>query len=511
LDSIELEPVAIVPQENDNDGDGFFETQGDCDDGNSDVYPGAAEVCGDGIDQDCDGTDLFCSDDIDDDGDWYTENQGDCNDSNSSIHPNAQEVCDDGIDQDCNGSDLTCVEVNTDSDGDGLTNSEEQYYNTDPNNADTDGDGFSDGEEVASGFDPTNQDSKPTLNSVWNSASDFSAVFELGTGNRGVVETNFDVTPLVNQMDGVIGYADSSAGVTAYRDMAMLVRMNENGRFDVRNGSGYDADADVIYTANSTYRVRMVTDLGAGTYDVWVTPPGGTETQIANDYTFRADAPSTDDLGKVCLIDNSTGEFRVENHSLVQEAEDGDIDGAFEIEEVITEIRVATTSDDAEENAAGRVGTRSSDLELSYDRSYQTVGMRFSETDIPLNATIVNAYIQFQVDENSSTATSLTIQGEDTDNAGAFLRLTRNISSRPRTAAIVSWSPPAWTKVGEAGPDQRTPNIASVIQEIVNRPGWSRDNAMVLIITGTGERVAESYNGNPDAAPLLHVEFLPGD
>ena len=70
--------------------------------------------------------------------------------------------------------------------------------------------------------------------------------------------------------------------------MAMLIRMYTNGRFDVRNGSGYDADVDVLYTANSTYHVRMVTDLDAGTYDVWVTPPGGTETQIANDYNFRS-------------------------------------------------------------------------------------------------------------------------------------------------------------------------------------------------------------------------------
>jgi hypothetical protein len=32
-----------------------------------------------------------------------TENQGDCNDGNASIHPNADEICGDGIDQNCNG------------------------------------------------------------------------------------------------------------------------------------------------------------------------------------------------------------------------------------------------------------------------------------------------------------------------------------------------------------------------------------------------------------------------
>ena len=41
-----------------------------------------------------------------------------------------------------------------DADGDGLTDSEESYWNTDFLNPDTDGDGFIDGEEVASGHDP---------------------------------------------------------------------------------------------------------------------------------------------------------------------------------------------------------------------------------------------------------------------------------------------------------------------------------------------------------------------
>ena len=41
-----------------------------------------------------------------------------------------------------------------DSDNDGLTNSQESEYNTDPNNPDTDGDGVNDGDEVHIGTDP---------------------------------------------------------------------------------------------------------------------------------------------------------------------------------------------------------------------------------------------------------------------------------------------------------------------------------------------------------------------
>ena len=51
----------IIEKAVDNDGDGFTEYQGDCNDDNVDICPGAEETCGDEIDQDCDGEDLVCT------------------------------------------------------------------------------------------------------------------------------------------------------------------------------------------------------------------------------------------------------------------------------------------------------------------------------------------------------------------------------------------------------------------------------------------------------------------
>ena len=51
-----------------------------------------------------------------------------------------------------------------DPDEDGLTNAEEEFYGTDPDNADTDGDGFSDSEEVRAGFDPLGEGKLDTDN-----------------------------------------------------------------------------------------------------------------------------------------------------------------------------------------------------------------------------------------------------------------------------------------------------------------------------------------------------------
>ena len=44
----------------DDDGDGYLDCVDDCDDGDSTSNPGGTEICGDGIDQDCDGSDLVC-------------------------------------------------------------------------------------------------------------------------------------------------------------------------------------------------------------------------------------------------------------------------------------------------------------------------------------------------------------------------------------------------------------------------------------------------------------------
>ncbi len=75
----------------------------DCDDSRPDIYPGAAEGCGDGEDLDCSGTP-----DRDDDDDGYVDERcvpegDDCDDLDPDVHPEAVEVCMDGIDQDCDG------------------------------------------------------------------------------------------------------------------------------------------------------------------------------------------------------------------------------------------------------------------------------------------------------------------------------------------------------------------------------------------------------------------------
>ena len=102
-----LNPDTTWYKDSDNDGysDGATNTQclrpfgyklsseltaisGDCKDSDNQSFPGATEICGDGIDQNCNGSDLQCDpSDVDNDSDGYTENQGDCDDSNAALNP----------------------------------------------------------------------------------------------------------------------------------------------------------------------------------------------------------------------------------------------------------------------------------------------------------------------------------------------------------------------------------------------------------------------------------------
>jgi hypothetical protein len=71
-----------VPDLIDNDGDGYSENRGDCNDNDHTIYPGAQEICGDDIDQNCNGIDLLCG--VDSDGDYSPNDQDNCPDSDLS-------------------------------------------------------------------------------------------------------------------------------------------------------------------------------------------------------------------------------------------------------------------------------------------------------------------------------------------------------------------------------------------------------------------------------------------
>lgn len=198
-------------------------------------------------------------------------------------------------------------------------------------------------------------------------------------------------------------------------------------------------------------------------------------------------------------------------------AADGEVsvkdDITIRLNGVIVQRQISHIDDDAEEQTSttGVLLHSSGHLDLAHNVALdinQTVGLRFTDLAIPQGSYVSKAYIQFTTDKPTFDPVSLTITGQADDNATPFIKTDYNISLRPRTAASALWSPPAWDRAGVGGLDQRTVDISAIIQEIVQRPGWAAGNAIVLILEGTGQRRADSLDGNSSGAARLHVETL---
>ncbi len=180
-----------------------------------------------------------------------------------------------------------------------------------------------------------------------------------------------------------------------------------------------------------------------------------------------------------------------------------------------------TSTDDAEQRGSAAptspngMHLTSADLDMLSDLgtnplvSMSATGLRFANIPVPKGRPVTNAYVQFTADEASSAATSLTVQAQAIDSAPTFTSSNSNITSRARTTASVAWAPPAWVAVGDALAAERMPNIASVIQEVVNRPGWVAGNALAVIVTGgsTGGRVGRSFDEPKGGRAVLHLEY----
>ena len=107
--------------------------------------------------------------------------------------------------------------------------------------------------------------------------------------------------------------------------------------------------------------------------------------------------------------------------------------------------------------------------------------LHFSSVPIRREAIIVSATLAINVSEIIGGTPTLKVHGEDADNP-ATVASRASGEARVRTTAYTTWSPPS---TGE-----KTIDIKTAIQEIVDRAGWSYGNALNILIDN-------SFTGNP--------------
>jgi rhamnogalacturonyl hydrolase YesR len=128
--------------------------------------------------------------------------------------------------------------------------------------------------------------------SLTGSSSGGFHALALTSAQTGTFTATFDATPSASPENGLVGLSKGAA--TAYGTIACIARFNPTGQIDAYNGKGYAAASAINYLAGGTYHFRMVVNVAANTYSVYVTPPGGSELTVGLNYAFRTAVPSLD-------------------------------------------------------------------------------------------------------------------------------------------------------------------------------------------------------------------------
>jgi hypothetical protein len=288
----------------DQDGDGFTELTGDCDDLDANVHPDAQEVCYNDIDDNCNGIEdeegatsgRVWYADLDGDGfgdngitieaceqpENYAENKWDCNESDPAINPAASEICD-YIDNDCDG------EIDESTSEDALV-----WY------PDRDGDGY--GDDTASVY------SCEPIPGFVNEAGDCNDSDPGMSPGRTEVCT----TPLDEDCDGSINDPDAYGCTDFYGDL---------------DGDGYAGTLACLCEAEAPYTELEATDCDDTRADVY---PGATSRSRF--------APEDCDADRTIDLSDPDAEIVPDSRYLGRRVEVADLDGTGVYGMLLTDI-----------------------------------------------------------------------------------------------------------------------------------------------------------------------------
>ena len=140
-----------------------------------------------------------------------------------------------------------------------------------------------------------------------------------------------------------------------------------------------------------------------------------------------------------------------------------------------------------------------------YNRS---AWLRFPGVTVPVGATITAASIEVHAAGLTGAIPQMKIDANAVDNAVA--PTTRSgVNAMVHTTASVLWTPPTWT----TPTPYNSPDVSTVVQEIVNRGGWASGNAIMLFLLDTnvanilGQISFNAVDGSPANAAVLSISY----
>ncbi len=189
---------------------------------------------------------------------------------------------------------------------------------------------------------------------------------------------------------------------------------------------------------------------------------------------------------------------------------------SIDANEVTVEYRVAASNDDAYSSGSTSQNAASGYLQIGRSNTstppYYMSGMRFTNISIPNFSQIVGASLKIcSYNSNLTDTVYGQIQGEAADNAADFSAPPPYLGSLAKTTASVNWDQSTdWV----ADTWYVSPDISTVVQEIIDRPGWSAGNALaILYSTATASqrnryRWFSSYDRGSSYTPRLEITYI---
>ena len=142
------------------------------------------------------------------------------------------------------------------------------------------------------------------------------------------------------------------------------------------------------------------------------------------------------------------------------------------------------------------------------DYNNESVAYRWNSIEIPKEALIISAKISLYGRDYTGSSFTENIYVKGLHDTGPFTDR-QELDSIPRTQSEVSWRPDTWgTSLGW----HETPDISSIIQELVDEPSWDSGNTIAITISSftmgvDQDKAIIAYNQQPENAPKITIEY----
>lgn len=177
-------------------------------------------------------------------------------------------------------------------------------------------------------------------------------------------------------------------------------------------------------------------------------------------------------------------------------------------------LQVAASSDDAHQVATPATVTNGTTTS-TIDATNEWAGFRWLNITIPQGA-LINAAVFSTVPVGSlADEPNHPMYMEDSDSPVTFNAANpTDISSRPRTTATVTWASADLGVIDGNTTFYSAPDIAALVQEVINRGGWVSGNAMALVLHGAADANRDlqirTYDSDTALGSKLDIDFTVG-